>query len=45
LTKISSPFNDIFEYEAEENNTISAAITINLAPTPDITITDITYVH
>ncbi|MGA1825362.1 MAG: CARDB domain-containing protein [bacterium] len=39
----SSPFNDIFEYEAEENNTSSASLAIGLAPTADLTVANITF--
>ncbi len=38
----SSRFNDIFEYEAEENNTASDLIAIDLAPTPDLAVINIT---
>jgi len=37
----SSQYNDIFEYNAENNNTHSLLITINLSPAPDLRVVDI----
>ncbi|MEW5802681.1 MAG: CARDB domain-containing protein [bacterium] len=37
----SGKFNDIYEYEGEENNTACASLTVNPAPTPDLRVTTI----
>jgi subtilase family serine protease len=34
--------NDVYEYEAEDNNTLSEPLEISLSPTPDLQVTDIT---